>query len=48
MKFIEILRLIVQIWPLIEKILGMIEDDNKKKKAEDVVAKAISDIIKIV
>jgi len=47
MKFIEIIRLIVQLWPLIEKILGMIEDDKKKQKVEEVVAKAISDVIKI-
>lgn len=46
MDIIEIMRLIVLVWPLIEQIIQMIEDETKRKEAEEVVAKAIGDMFK--
>ena len=46
MNLIAILRLIVQIWPLIEQLLNMIDDANKKKEAENVIVKAFGDMLK--
>lgn len=45
MSWIEIIRLIVAIWPLIEKILAGIEDDQKKKKIEEVAAKWVGELL---
>lgn len=46
MNWIEIIRLIVQLWPLIEKILGQIENAGKKKEAEKAIAQVFGNIIK--
>lgn len=46
MNWVEIIRLIMQIWPLIEQILKMIEDADKRKEIENEFAKAFGDMLK--
>lgn len=46
-RIILILQLIAKLWPMVEKLLGAIEDPEKKKAAEDTVAKAVKDVITI-
>ena len=45
MSWIEIIRLIIRIWPLIEHILGLIEEGEKREEAEQDIAKIYGSIL---
>lgn len=50
MSAVQIIQLITLLWPLIEKLLDAIDDDEKKKteteKAERIIGKAVIEAMK--
>lgn len=45
MDWLEIMRLILAIWPLIEKILEMIADENERDTKYDAVTTALGRLL---